>query len=172
MRRGHHYKEVLMKTIVTPGYLSLTLLVLCLICVPVEPLSAQYEDTGYPADEKNFMAEAFAANRAGDNSIFHKMVVIGCERGYAEAEVYGAIFLLNSPINGEKEKSYDAARKYLERAASKGHTKAMLILSAIYADGVMVPPDYNMSKYWLVKAASAGDNEAIEQCREQNIKYK
>jgi TPR repeat protein len=161
-----------MKTKYNQGYLALTLLVLCLICGTIEPLSAQYEDTGYPADEKRFMAKAFAANRAGDNSEFQKMVVIGCLRGYADAEVYAAIMLLNSPANEEKADFYDAARKYLESAASKGHTKAMLILSAIYADGVIVPPDYNMSKYWLVKAASAGDNEAIEQCRDQNIKYK
>ncbi len=161
-----------MKTIVIQGCLALSLLALCLISGTVEPLSAQYKDTDYPADEKIFMAEAFAANRAGNNSKFQKMVVIGCERGYADAEVYGAIFLLNSPGNGEKAKSNDAARKYLESAASKGHTKAMLILSAIYADGVIVPPDYSMYKYWLVKAARAGYKDAIEQCKYHNIKYK
>lgn len=53
------------------------------------------------------------------------------------------------------------ALSWLQQAASKGHTRAMLQLGALYRSGVGVPQNYEYAEKWVRTAANAGNSEAM-----------
>jgi TPR repeat protein len=97
------------------------------------------------------------------------------DAGDSEAE----LFMFNT-LNGSKNTDQQRlALKYLHRAAEHGSSTAQATLGERYRDGVGVTRNVETAKYWLRRAARAGDPEAIlalcdmaaaahdiEQCRE------
>lgn len=165
----HKVKRRVIMIIYTKRQLFTTsLIVLLSICLVTKALVAQSTDN-YPADEKEFMAEANAVHRAGDNEKYQEMLFIGYKRGYADAMAeLGAIFLM-APDN--KEKNFKIAHKFFRKAADKGHAGAMFMLAESYRKGYGTPKDMQQYKYWMIRAAIAGDVNARHRCKAENFQW-
>ena len=59
------------------------------------------------------------------------------------------------------EQSWDKAGFWYDKAASSGHTKAMVNLGLLYLEGKGTAKDEKMAYYWIHRAASLGDPRAI-----------
>jgi uncharacterized protein len=77
-----------------------------------------------------------------------------------EMNDYGDFLIRNRPHNFYKD--YDEGRKYIEKAAEKGHLEAMRNLGSLYAPGYL-PGDQQKSIYWYNRAAEAGDRNAMSE---------
>jgi hypothetical protein len=53
------------------------------------------------------------------------------------------------------------AIQFLQEAADRGHTRAMLRLGLLFKQGVGAPQNYALAAKWIEKAAQAGEAEAL-----------
>ena len=57
-------------------------------------------------------------------------------------------------------KNWQEAARWFQMAAEQGHSNAQLRLAGMYKDGLGVPQDLNIARFWYGKAAAQGNVQA------------
>ena len=128
-------------TLVTIGVIAVVgTLVLTLLWPRDEPI-----DTALTlvSDEDSLSQETIAAAEAGDPDAAYR---VGKKR------------LLDATI--DKRKGIEAV-EWFSRAASSGHTGAMIQLGRMYRSGIGALQNYSLAVEWIRKSADAGDAEGM-----------